>query len=90
MIVSIPDGDSFLREVIVASDLSMFSMFQSPMGIVSSAKYGITWIAKSTLPTFQSPMGIVSSAKLIAYASLAGAGQVSIPDGDSFLREVLI
>ena len=36
--VSIPDGDSFLRE---ASEMPIFnrmSMFQSPMGIVSSAK----------------------------------------------------
>ena len=38
-VVSIPDGDSFLREVSADCMIrSRPSMFQSPMGIVSSAK----------------------------------------------------
>ena len=36
---------------------------------------------------FQSPMGIVSSAKKIKVREGLGDAKVSIPDGDSFLRE---
>ena len=36
---------------------------------------------------FQSPMGIVSSAKSGCICTRTGAIPVSIPDGDSFLRE---
>ena len=61
--VSIPDGDSFLRE-----DNNRYGSirnclrFQSPMGIVSSAKQN-GQVANPCIPKFQSPMGIVSSAK---------------------------
>ena len=56
------------------------------MGIVSSAKYGKALIAAKSVP-FQSPMGIVSSAKK-TYDRSRNFLKVSIPDGDSFLREV--
>ena len=60
--------------------------FQSPMGIVSSAKHDDA--ADVGFPyQFQSPMGIVSSAKSITTDSCAISCPVSIPDGDSFLRE---
>ena len=36
--VSIPDGDSFLREAKTIATWSWVRKFQSPMGIVSSAK----------------------------------------------------
>ena len=61
--VSIPDGDSFLREDRGTALMERFkSEFQSPMGIVSSAKgYGAD--GGALCERFQSPMGIVSSAK---------------------------
>ena len=58
------------------------------MGIVSSAKERFCqecWEARK----FQSPMGIVSSAKLAAGTRREAYVYVSIPDGDSFLREGL-
>ena len=61
--------------------------FQSPMGIVSSAKYE-TWYNGALATGFQSPMGIVSSAKRMILESIIIVDIVSIPDGDSFLREV--
>ena len=36
--VSIPDGDSFLREVLKIVETWKCTLFQSPMGLVSSAK----------------------------------------------------
>ena len=64
-----------------------FTGFQSPMGIVSSAKLNALHTS-SFLDWFQSPMGIVSSAKHQSQKVKKVAGKVSIPDGDSFLREV--
>ena len=61
--VSIPDGDSFLREGPGHSmTSSTVGQFQSPMGIVSSAKSQSSYSARAR-SKFQSPMGIVSSAK---------------------------
>ena len=87
--VSIPDGDSFLREV-RSSTYSYYSisMFQSPMGIVSSAKTRGLWVGVKPIMKFQSPMGIVSSAKRRNSLMYLIQAAVSIPDGDSFLREV--
>ena len=56
------------------------------MGIVSSAKYA-TRLLPVRLRRFQSPMGIVSSAKIVAGVVPNAKQSVSIPDGDSFLRE---
>ena len=56
------------------------------MGIVSSAKPVQKNLHKPTI-LFQSPMGIVSSAKLGPELSYQTYEVVSIPDGDSFLRE---
>ena len=58
------------------------------MGIVSSAKLDRYDAADLYDKEFQSPMGIVSSAKLIPQINIVVAVPVSIPDGDSFLREV--
>ena len=63
--VSIPDGDSFLREDKLEQAIVLVGGFQSPMGIVSSAKSSCRIISSSSM-MFQSPMGIVSSAKSIA------------------------
>ena len=61
--VSIPDGDSFLREAIYPiGQMQLGSVFQSPMGIVSSAKRAGA-LRGFPAALFQSPMGIVSSAK---------------------------
>ena len=57
------------------------------MGIVSSAKFGLLR-AVNLARKFQSPMGIVSSAKASRNRFHAIHDDVSIPDGDSFLREV--
>ena len=56
------------------------------MGIVSSAKFTKKYDATSE-DEFQSPMGIVSSAKSSRKARSFIIAKVSIPDGDSFLRE---
>ena len=85
--VSIPDGDSFLREADPRSFASrIFQRFQSPMGIVSSAKPNVVLIDPGSV-WFQSPMGIVSSAKMHTAQRQFPWPLVSIPDGDSFLRE---
>ena len=60
--VSIPDGDSFRREVPPKYLIMYLREFQSPMGIVSSAKVCYICLGAISLQ-FQSPMGIVSSAK---------------------------
>ena len=57
------------------------------MGIVSSAKSLLQDI-KNDNDEFQSPMGIVSSAKKMLHKCSFISLVVSIPDGDSFLREV--
>ena len=63
--VSIPDGDSFLREGFYCSSCTFsIRVFQSPMGIVSSAKEMFNEQRRDLNHVFQSPMGIVSSAKL--------------------------
>ena len=49
----------------------LFGKFQSPMGIVSSAKSIVTTSTPKTC-AFQSPMGIVSSAKPISHSAHAG------------------
>ena len=59
------------------------------MGIVSSAKKAHAGNACDAT-VFQSPMGIVSSAKELWRGSHLIATGVSIPDGDSFLREVMM
>ena len=69
------------------SGLALRCGFQSPMGIVSSAKLRLSSKGYRRLPKFQSPMGIVSSAKVLAVSSGVLLAIVSIPDGDSFLRE---
>ena len=56
------------------------------MGIVSSAKFRSSNGTSESI-MFQSPMGIVSSAKREAYSLNIAHRKVSIPDGDSFLRE---
>ena len=56
------------------------------MGIVSSAKRKGVY-RKGVVSEFQSPMGIVSSAKNLRLLQLETSKEVSIPDGDSFLRE---
>ena len=56
------------------------------MGIVSSAK-SIIVIRGSRISGFQSPLGIVSSAKQKEATIIQPVNKVSIPDGDSFLRE---
>ena len=87
--VSIPDGDSFLREDILKAHGHAINVFQSPMGIVSSAKV-LEHALQQSYSRFQSPMGIVSSAKFRMIDANCGSMPVSIPDGDSFLREAVI
>ena len=56
------------------------------MGIVSSAKKSCS-ATSAGWSGFQSPMGIVSSAKEFRRGRASLYESVSIPDGDSFLRE---
>ena len=57
------------------------------MGIVSAAKRMPVRPGWGGNCLFQSPMGIVSAAKPLMVDSQAALFNVSIPDGDSFLRE---
>ena len=62
--VSIPDGESFRREVALSDSIFFkISAFQSPMGIGSAAKVESD-LDDSSIERFQSPMGIGSAAKL--------------------------
>ena len=85
--VSIPDGDSFLRE----ERLPQGTLASSPVSIPDGDSFlreAMHFGSCDFLILFQSPMGIVSSAKSIEIWLKIPLIFVSIPDGDSFLREV--
>ena len=88
--VSIPDGDSFRREVKVQEHELIASAVSIPDGDSFRREATTETDDASAKQRFQSPMGIVSAAKPRLKPRRSLRRLVSIPDGDSFRREAYI